>query len=505
MASRLATADLGAAVPGVAVPGAAAAFTYRPVPGPNSERLLARQADVESNARSYPRRLPVAIARAHGPYVYDADGNVYVDFLAGAGALPLGHSHPELVEVIRRQAGELTHGLDFPTPAKDAFVTAQLRMLPASMRDRVRIHFCGPTGANTVDAAVKLAKTATGRAEVMAFQGGFHGTTHLSMSLTGQIAQRAPVGNTVPGTHFAPFSYCARCPLGLSRRTCDVNCATWLESALTDANGGVLPPAAVILELVQGEGGTIPAEKEFVQRVATATKAAEAVLIVDEVQTGCGRTGSWFAFEQYDIEPDIICTSKALSGSGLPLGVIIYREGLDVWQPGAHTGTFRGNQLGFASGAAAIAIMRRDHVLDNVRARGEQVHELLAGLADQPHVRQVRGLGLMWGIELQDPGTGRPSTALAKTVQRRALDHGLIVEVGGRQDSVVRILPPLNITAELVHDACTLLARLVREAPDTPLLDLPLPSGSPSGSASGSPSGSAADDRLSSDKEMLAP
>lgn len=467
-------------------------FSRREVPGPNSERLLRRQARVESNARSYPRRLPVAIVRAHGPYVFDADGHCYVDFLTGAGVLPLGHGHPELVEVIRRQAGEFVHGLDFPTPAKDAFVTAQLQMLPDSMRDRMRIHFCGPTGANTVDAAVKLAKTATGRGEVIAFRGGFHGTTHLSMSLTGLLEQRSPVSNTVPGIHFAPFSYCARCPLGLSRPTCDVNCAAWLETALDDPNGGLLPPAAVILELVQGEGGAIPAETEFVQRVAAATKAAGAVLIVDEVQTGCGRTGSWFAFEQYGIEPDIICASKALSGAGLPLGIIIYQEALDVWQPGAHTGTFRGNQLGFASGAATVEIMRRDRVLDNVRERGEQVGRLLGRLADLPHVREVRGRGLMWGIELQDPQTARPSTALARTVQSRALEHGLIVEVGGRDDSVVRILPPLNVTADLVHDACTLLVRLVRLVREAP------------GTGEPSPTTASSQTTASSDKELSA-
>lgn len=440
-------------------------FSWRQVPGPKSEEFLRRQADVESSARSYPRRLPVAIARAEGPYVEDVDGHRYVDLLTGAGVLPLGHSHPELVEVIRQQVGEFAHGLDFPSPAKDAFTKAQLEMLPPALRGRTRIHFCGPTGANTVDAAVKLAKTATGRGGVVAFQGGFHGTTHLAMSLTGLVDQRLPIRNTVPGVHFAPFSYCARCPLGLSRQTCAVNCAAWLETTLTDVNGGLEPSAAVILEMVQGEGGTIPAEPEFVQRIAVAAKAAGAVLIVDEVQTGCGRTGTWFAFEQYGIEPDIICASKALSGAGLPLGIILYREDLDVWQAGAHTGTFRGNQLGFASGAALVRIMRRDGVLDGVMSRGEQVRGLLSDLSEEPHVCQVRGLGLMWGIELQDPATGEPSGPLAGIVQRSALDHGLIVDVGGRGDSVVRIMPPLTISEDLLRDACILLSRLVREAP----------------------------------------
>jgi diaminobutyrate-2-oxoglutarate transaminase len=330
------------------------------------------------------------------------------------------------------------------------------------MRTNRKIHFCGPTGANTVDAAIKLAKTATGRSEIVTFRGGFHGTTHLSMSVTGLVDQRQPIGNTMPGVHFATYSYCSRCPVGLTRDTCQVNCATTVETQFGDSNGGMLPPAAVLLELVQGEGGVIPAQQEFVTRVAEAARRVGALLIVDEVQTGCGRTGTWFAFEQYGIEPDIICASKALSGVGTPLGIIIYRDDIDCWQPGAHTGTFRGNQPGFAAGVETIRIFKRDRVLDNVRARGKQVESILKPLEVLPTVREVRGLGLLWGIELHDPETGAPATRLAREVQRQALESGLIVERGGREDGVVRLLPPLNVSELMVDRACTLLAQVVR-------------------------------------------
>jgi len=426
------------------------------LPGPRSAELLARQERRESTARVYGRLLPIAVEAAAGSFVRDVDGNVFIDFLTGAGVLSLGHNHPELVAVAAEQLGRFCHGLDLPTPAKDAFTEAQLSMLPVGMQDRTRVHFCGPTGANAVDAAIKLCKTATGRGDVIAFQGGFHGTTHLGMALTGLVANKTPVANGVPGVHFFPFSNCADCPLGLSRAGCATNCVELLERSLRDPNGGIPLPAAVIVEMVQGEGGVVAADPEFVRRLRRLTRELGVPLVVDEVQTGCGRTGTWFAFEQYDIEPDVIVASKALSGIGQPVAIILYDERLDVWAPGAHTGTFRGNQLAFAAGAAAVRIVRRDDVLGNVRARAAQIAQHLEGLRTHPWVHDVRGRGLMWGIELADPVDGRPGR-LAERVQARCLAEGLIVELGGRDDRVVRLLPPLNVVAEVVDVACSIL------------------------------------------------
>ncbi|MDT7749624.1 MAG: hypothetical protein QOD96_3286, partial [Pseudonocardiales bacterium] len=201
--------------------------------------------------------------------------------------------------------------------------------------------------------------------------------------------------------------------------------------------------------------------REFVQRVRRLTRELGVVLIVDEVQTGCGRTGSWFAFEQYDIEPDVVVASKALSGMGLPVAIILYGRELDVWKPGAHSGTFRGNQLAFAAGVKAVEMFRRDDILGNVRARGEQVVSRLARLGDNPDVVEVRGRGLMWGIELAPPTDGRSVTELAEEVQARALRHGLIVELGGRDDRVVRMLPPLNVTEEVLDIALDILIEAI--------------------------------------------
>jgi 2,4-diaminobutyrate 4-transaminase len=435
------------------------------LPGPRSAALLARQEKRESNARTYPRHFPFAVAEASGSYIRDLDGNVFIDFLTGAGVLSLGHNHPELVAAATEQMGIFTHGLDMPTPAKDAFTEAQLSMLPPGMRNRMKIQFCGPTGANAVDAALKLCKTATGRGGIVSFQGGFHGSSHAAMAVTGNVGQKRPITNGMPGVSFFPFSSCSRCPLALDPETCRTNCVSFLERALRDPNGGLELPAAVIMEMVQGEGGVIPARKEFVQRVRRLTRELNIPLVVDEVQTGCGRTGTWFAFEAYDIEPDVIIASKALSGMGLPVAIVLYAEELDTWAPGAHTGTFRGNQLAFAAGTRTIEIIRRDDVLGNVRAREDQIRgRLTEELAGHPAVLEIRGKGLMWGIELTAPGDGRTVAELAEDVQARALRSGLILELGGRDDCVVRMLPPLNVTAEVVDMALTILLRSVESA-----------------------------------------
>lgn len=430
------------------------------LPGPRSAEYLEHQGRWESNARSYPRRLPIALAEGFGSYVRDVDGNVFIDFLCGAGVLSLGHNHPEVAEAAAGRLRVLTHALDFPTPAKREFLEAQLSMLPSDLRPRMKVHFCGPTGANAVDAALKLCKTATGRGEVVSFQGGFHGASHTAMALTGLVSQKQPVANGVPGVHFFPYSYCARCPLGLKPESCQTNCVSLLERSLEDPNGGITKPAAVVIELVQGEGGVIPASREFVRRVRALTRALDIPLVVDEVQTGCGRTGTWFAFEHYDIEPDVIVASKALSGIGLPVAIIMYDKRLDTWSPGAHTGTFRGNQAAFAAGVETVRIFKRDDILANVRARGDQLRTRLSALDGHPWVHEIRGRGLMWGVELADPVTKAPAAEQAAAAQTYALRHGLILELGGRDDCVVRMLPPLNVTEEVIDVA----ARIVVDA-----------------------------------------
>ncbi len=440
-----------------------APLVHGSVPGPASERALERQAARESNARSYPRNLPIAIHRGLGSYVEDLDGNVFIDFLMSAGVLALGHSHPEVVEAVQEQVPLLITALDFPTEPKDEFTTVQLSLLPEGMRDRMKIQFCGPAGENAVDAALKLCKTATGRGDVVTFHGGFHGSTHSAMALTGLVSQKRAVTNTVPGVHFFPYPAGRHCALGGDPETTGARCLEYFERALKDPLGGIPLPAAVILEVVQGEGGAVAAPTDFVQGVRRVTHELGIPLIVDEVQCGWGRTGTWWAFEHHGIEPDVIVASKAIGGIGLPSAIILYDETLDVWPPGAHTGTFRGNQLAFVAGSAAARIIQRDGILENVREQGAYALAALQELQREHElVLEARGLGLMLGLEVQDPAGGNPGP-IARAIQRAAVERGLIIELGGRHDAVLRILPPLNVTRTTLDQALGILAESIAQ------------------------------------------
>ena len=436
-----------------------------PLPGPASKPLLDRQEQRESNARTYPRRLPIAIKRASGSYIEDLDGNIFIDFLTGAGVLALGHNHPEVLAAVHRQLDVFCHGLDFPTEVKDEFVSTQLALLPESMRDRMKIQFCGPAGANAVDAALKLCKTATGRGDVISFQGAFHGSSHSAMAVTGSVSQKEPIANGMPGVHFFPYPYAYRWPVTLDPETCGAQCLHTLESALKDPLGGIAKPAAVIIEIVQAEGGVIVGPVDFIRGVRELTRELGIPLIVDEIQTGCGRTGTWYAFEQYGIEPDVIIASKGLGGIGMPIAVIFYDRELDTWAPGAHTATFRGNQLAFAAGIASAEIIQRDGILGQVQRESEYVLDELRSLqANHRAIGDVRGLGLMVGMEMIDPESGAAAPDLASRIQRLALEHGLILELGGRYDAVVRMLPPLNVSRATLDQALGILRETLAQA-----------------------------------------
>ena len=439
--------------------------------------LLDSQAARESNARSYPRRLPLAIQRAEGIHVTDMDGKTYYDCLAGAGTLALGHNHPVVVDAIRAMLDQKIplHTLDITTPLKEAFVDELFASLPAEFAQQARIHFCAPTGADAVEAAVKLAKIATGRGGVFSFHGGYHGSTHATMSLSGSLHQKGDIPGLMPEVQFLPYPYAYRCPFGVGGEQCQQLSAHYLRNILGDPESGVRRPAAIILEVVQGEGGAIPAPLEWLREIRRVTEEYGIVLIIDEVQTGFGRTGKLFAFEHAGIVPDILVLSKAIGGS-LPLSVLVYRKQFDVWKPGAHIGTFRGNQMAMAAGLASLQYLRRENLPEQAARRGRQLMDKIAALQREvPEIGDVRGRGLMIGVEIVD-GAGATDTlghplanpALAGAIQRKCFQKGLILELGGRHSSVVRFLPPLIITEAEIDSVAGIFAEAVREAASAP-------------------------------------
>ncbi len=429
--------------------------------------LLARQAARESMARTYPRGLPIAIGRAQGAEVFSVDGRRYLDFFAGAGVLALGHNHPRVVEAVEAQLRKLVHALDFPTPARDEVTTELLQTLPRGLAGKMKIHWCAPTGSDAVEAALKLCKRATGRGGVIAFMGSYHGMTTGALSVTSLVEAREQLQSLMPGVAFAPFAYCARCPLGLRKTSCGTACASLFETMLTDTHSGVPKPAAVIMELVQGEGGGIIPPGEFVRRTRGASQRARVPWIADEIQMGFGRTGKFWAFEHFDVLPDVIVTSKALGGIGLPIAAIIYRKELDLWEPGTHIGTFRGHQLAMAAGSAALRVFREEGILEAVCRRSQEISAVLATIAC-PYLFETRVKGLSIALEFADPETGAIASRFARQVRKEAFDRGLLCELGGRGDATLRLLPPLVITAAQAEEGIA----IVRSAIDAAMRNL---------------------------------
>jgi len=433
--------------------------------------LLKQQELRESNAKSYPRRIPIAIDQADGIFVTDVEGKRYYDCLAGAGTLALGHNHPVVVEAMEEVIRDKRplHTLDLTTPVKEEFVSEIFSSLPDSLASRAKIQFCGPTGGDAIEAALKLVKTATGNRSILSFQGGYHGSTHATMSISGNLGPKERVNGLIPDVQFLPYPYTYRCPFGIEGEEGHQFSSQYIEHLLDDPESGVLPPAAMILEVVQGEGGSIPAPVEWLQEMRRITKERGIPLIIDEIQTGIGRTGKFFAFEHAGIVPDVVVLSKAIGGS-LPLSVVIYDKELDQWEPGAHIGTFRGNQMAMAAGTATLKYIREKNLPDHAYLMGDKLQKTLNDFREYfPEIGDVRGRGLMIGVEMVQPnepqaqnGSHPANPELASRIQRECFNRGLILEVGGRHGSVIRILPPLIITEQQLDEIASIIKHSVQ-------------------------------------------
>ena len=392
----------------------------------------------ESEVRGYIRAFPTVFDRAVGSTLIDADGREYLDFFAGAGVLNYGHNNPvftkALVEYLERDG--IIHGLDMATSAKKAFIEAFERFVLEPRGFDHKLQFTGPTGANAVEAALKVARQATGRSTVVAFTNGFHGLSLGALAATGNSHYRSAAGVGLDDIARLPYDGY----LGPAVDTLDL-----FEKMLDDPGSGLDLPAAVIVEAVQGEGGINVASVAWLQRLRELTAARGILLILDEIQAGIGRTGHFFAFEAAGIVPDIVTVSKSISGSGLPMAIVLLRPEVDVWKPGAHTGTFRGNNLAFVSARAALETYWADSALtDGVAAKSEllrgELEQIAAAYPDLGFV--VRGRGLMYGLACdRDRG-------LAGRISKAAFARGLVIETSGAFDEVLKFLPALTITDE---------------------------------------------------------
>ena len=415
-------------------------------------------ADMESEVRSYARSFPVVFERARGSYLIDVDGRQYLDFLAGAGTLNYGHNNPVLKEALLdyiRDDG-VTHGLDMHTSAKERFLHAMQQIILEPRGLDYVVQFTGPTGTNAVEAAMKLARNVTGRHNIISFTNGFHGVSLGAMAATGNSHHRNAAGLPLTGT--TPMLYDGYLD--------GVDSAGILDRMISDPSSGVDHPAAVILETVQGEGGLNVASVEWLRAIEAVCRKHDMLLIVDDIQAGCGRTGTFFSFEPAGISPDIVTMSKSLSGYGLPFAVTMFKPRYDQWKPGEHNGTFRGNNHAFVTATCALeTFWRTGEFAEHVQARAAQMTEGLEAIAASSPAGALtrKGRGLMQGLSCADGD-------LASAISAACFDLGMVIETSGSEGQVVKCLVPLTISEEELATGLGILDQAVNQVVGKPAL-----------------------------------
>ena len=411
---------------------------------------------LESDVRTYSRSFPVVFTKARNARLTDENGREYIDFLAGAGTLNYGHNNPKIKAALIDYLADdnIIHGLDFWTAAKRDYLATFVELILKPRGLDYKVQFPGPTGTNAVEAAIRLARNAKGRHNIVTFTNGFHGVTMGALATTGNRKFREATGGvpTVGGSFLPYDGY-----LGEGADTLN-----YFEKLLNDKSGGLDVPAGVIVETVQGEGGINACSAEWLKRLEQICQAHDILLIVDDIQAGCGRTGRFFSFEEAGVVPDIVTNSKSLSGLGLPFAQVLMRPELDIWKPGQYNGTFRGFALAFTTAAAALNhFWRDDSFAKDVQRKGEVVAErfgkIAAWLGTQGIEASVRGRGLMRGI---DVGSGE----IADKITHQAFENGLVIETSGQDGEVVKCLCPLTITDEDLQQGLGILEESARQA-----------------------------------------
>ncbi|KDB67558.1 diaminobutyrate--2-oxoglutarate transaminase [Bordetella bronchiseptica D989] len=409
---------------------------------------------MESEVRGYIRSFPVIFSQARGSLLIDEEGNEYIDFFSGAGTLNYGHNNPVFKERLLEylHSDGVVHGLDMATSAKKRFLETVDRVLLKPRNWQYTLQFTGPTGTNAVEAALKLARQVKGRSNIISFTHGFHGVSGGSLAATANAKFRDAAGVSLGNTTFMPYDgYFGP----------DVDTIAYIERMLDDPSSGLDKPAAVIVETVQGEGGVNVATLRWLKDLQKLCRRHDMLMIVDDIQVGCGRTGSFFSFEAAGIQPDIITLSKSLSGFGLPMSLVLMKPELDVWKPGAHSGTFRGNNLAFVTATQALETYWSSDAFSNEVQRKERlVRDWLENLAHSyPNAGlAVRGRGLIQGLV----ATAEPE--LANRIARKAFERGVVIETSGAQDEVLKLLPALTIEDELLTRGLDLIEASVADA-----------------------------------------
>jgi diaminobutyrate-2-oxoglutarate transaminase len=430
------------------------------IPGPESKQLLDKQKQIDSSAVAYPKSIPIAIDEAKGATLRDVDGNTFLDFFGGIGVLNVGHSNPYVLEGVQKQTEKVVHTVDFPTEARLDLIEKLNEIAPGGLRDNNRVVFGGPTGSDAIEATIKLAKYNTGGSGLIGFRGAYHGGSAGALSLTAGNKYKEDYAPLLADVAHVPYPY----PFeqDTDPETAKEQSIANVQELLEDPYSGLADPAGIWVEAIQGEGGVVTPPEGFLPALKDLAEDNGVPLIVDEIQTGFGRTGEWFASEWEDVSPDIMPMGKAIGGIGLPLSGTMYHEDLDTWDAGGHVGTYRGNVPAMVGGVRAIEYIQRHDLLAHGREIGDYIRTRLREAGETTdRLGEVRGRGMFIGAQFTD-ADDQSGKALVKDIQEYCYERGALVWTAGRTGSTLRLIPPLVLTKEQAETGLDIVTDAIR-------------------------------------------